>query len=620
MGQEQRPRTLLPGGPPGRRRNRRRVLPGDHGADPMQSMTNRALYGRLLGFVKPYRRHFAGGIVAMILVAATEPAIPAMLKPLLDGTFVAKDPVYVFWMPLLLVALFVVRGVLGFASSMSMVWIGGKVVEDLRKAMFERLLVLPGAFYDASTKGVLVTRVSHNVQEVTNAATNSITVLVRDTLKVVGLLAYALYLNWQLSLAIFLVGPPIMIAIKLFSRRMRRFSRASQNAMGHLTHVLEEAIQGYRVIRIFGAENYERRRFADASNRVRRYQYKVRAAGATNVPTVELMAAVVMAGLIHLGTSQTGGGLMTVGEFVAYFTALGLMMSPLKSLTNVSQSIQRGLAAAEHAFALMDEAAEPDEGKLEAGRLAGHLRFEDVSFRYPKGAADALSGVSFDVPAGRTVALVGPSGSGKTTVASLMPRFYSPQGGRITIDGIDIHALSLRSLRANIALVSQGVVLFNDTVRANIAYGVVPPPPDEAVVEAARAAHALEFIERMPQGLDTPIGEDGVLLSGGQRQRIAIARALLKDAPILILDEATSALDTDSELQVQAALEALQCNRTTLVIAHRLSTIQGADEILVLRGGAVVERGTHRELLELGGAYADLHRKQFQETDAGETA
>ncbi|MCU0971134.1 MAG: ABC transporter ATP-binding protein, partial [Gammaproteobacteria bacterium] len=398
----------------------------------MDPTSSRALYGRLLGYVKPYRKQFAGGIVAMILLAATEPAIPALLKPLLDGTFVAKDTEHIFWVPVLLVVLFLLRGILAFASGMSMVWIGGKVVEDLRRAMFDRLLVLPAAFYDVSTKGMLVTRVSHNVQEVTNAATNAITVLVRDSLKVLGLLGYALYLNWKLSLAIFLVGPPIMIAVKLFARRMRRFSRASQNAMGHLTHVLEEAIQGYRVIRIFGAESYERRRFADASNRVRRYQYKVRAAGATNVPTVELMAAVVMAGLIHVGTSQTGGGLMTVGEFVAYFAALGLMMAPLKSLTNVSQPIQRGLAAAEHAFALMDEPAEPDEGKVHAGRLEGRLRFEDVRFRYPRGTADALDGVSFEVPPGRTVALVGPSGSGKTTVASLVPRFYSPQGGRIT--------------------------------------------------------------------------------------------------------------------------------------------------------------------------------------------
>jgi subfamily B ATP-binding cassette protein MsbA len=304
---------------------------------------------------------------------------------------------------------------------------------------------------------------------------------------------------------------------------------------------------------------------------------------------------------------------MSVGEFVAFFAAIGLMMAPLKSLTNVSQPIQRGLAAAEHIFALIDEEAERDTGSRVAGRLEGHVAFEDVGFRYPTAASDALGGVSFEVPAGHTVALVGPSGSGKTTVASLVPRFYAPTHGRILIDGTDVRELTLASLRANVALVSQDVVLFNDTVRANIAYGISPPPRDAAVRDAARAAYALEFIERMPQGLDTPIGEDGVLLSGGQRQRIAIARALLKDAPVLILDEATSALDTESERQIQAAVEALKRNRTTLVIAHRLSTIQRADEILVMANGVIVERGTHAQLLERGGAYAELHHKQFQE-------
>jgi len=341
----------------------------------------------------------------------------------------------------------------------------------------------------------------------------------------------------------------------------------------------------------------------------------VQAAGTANVPIVELMAASVMAGLIYAGTSMTGSDALSIGEFVAFFTAIGLMLSPLKSLTNVSQPIQRGLAAAEHIFAVIDEDAEQDRGTVNAGRLDGRVTFEDVRFRYPTGTTEALRGISFEVPAGRTVALVGPSGSGKTTIASLVPRFYLPSAGRIVIDGTDIEEFTLRSLRANIALVSQDVVLFNDSVRANIAYGTSPPPPDEAILEAARAANALEFIERMPAGLDTPIGEDGVLLSGGQRQRIAIARALLKDAPILILDEATSALDTESERQIQEALETLQQNRTTLVIAHRLSTIQRADEILVLQDGTIVERGTHTELLGRGGAYAELHRKQFLDTD-----
>jgi len=585
----------------------------------MAEVKSRELYLRLLGFVRPYRRQFGGGIVAMILLAATEPAIPALMKPLLDGTFVQRDPDFIFWMPILLVVLFALRGLFAFASTMAVVWVGGRVVQDLRQAIFERLLVLPTGFYDTSVTGILLARVTHNVSEVTTAATNAVTVLVRDSLKVVGLLAFALYLNWQLSLAIFLIGPPIVVAVRLFARRMRRFSRSAQDAVGHLTHVVEEVVQGHKVVKVFGGEAYERRRFEDAANRVRRFQYKVRAAGAANVPIVELLAAMLIAGLVYAGTSLAGSASLTVGEFVAFFTAIGLLMAPVKSLTNVSQPIQRGLAAAENIFDLMDEAPEIDTGRINADRLRGELAFEDVGFRYPTAASDALRGVSFAVPAGHTVALVGPSGSGKTTIASLVPRFYAPSSGRILLDGMDTRELTLRSLRANIAVVSQDVVLFNDTVRANIAYGIVPAPTDDRVVEAAHAAHAMEFIERMPAGLDTPIGEDGVLLSGGQRQRIAIARALLRDAPVLILDEATSALDTESERQIQAALLNLKRNRTTLVIAHRLSTIEHADEILVMQEGRIVERGTHAVLLARGGVYAELHRKQFGDAETSMT-
>lgn len=582
----------------------------------MKRRRGRELYFRLLGYVRPYRKQFAGGILAMVLLALTEPAIPALLKPLLDGTFVSRDPVFMLWTPLLLVLLFFLRGLFSFASSMSMVWVGGMLVRDLRQAMFGRLLALPASFFDSSVTGILLARVTSNVTAVTTAATKALTVLVRDSLKLVGLLGYALYLNWRLAVAIFLIGPPIAIAVRKFARRMRRSSRDAQDAIGHLTHVVEEAVQGHRVVKVFGGETYEQQRFDHISNRVRRLQYKVHAADNASVPIVELMAAIVMAALIYAGTAMAGSNAMSIGEFVAFFTAIGLMMSPLKSLTSINQPIQSGLAAADHVFEVMDETPESDTGTRDAGRLAGRVTFEGVRFQYPTGTVEALRGISFEVPAGHSVALIGPSGSGKTTVASLLPRFYSHTAGRIAIDGIDIGEFTLRSLRANIALVSQDVVLFNDTVRANIAYGIVPTPPEDAVREAARAAYALEFIERMPKGFDTPIGEDGVLLSGGQRQRLAIARALLKDAPILILDEATSALDTESERQIQAALETLQRNRTTLVIAHRLSTIQRADEILVMQEGSIVERGTHTRLLEQGGVYAELYHKQFSEPGA----
>ena len=574
-------------------------------------LTSRQLYLRLLRYVRPYARPFTIGIVAMIGLALTEPAIPAILKPLLDTGFIEKNIDSIHHLLLLMVLLFLARGIANIVSGIAIGWVAGRVVLDLRKDMFERLLVLPASYYDHHPTGNIISKVTFNVTQVTNAATKTLTVLVKDSFTVLGLLAYAIYLNWQLTLAIFLAFPPIMLTVRAFSRRMRRFSLAFQNTLGDMTHVLEEAAKAHKVIKVFGAQQRERDRFHVVANRVRQFQYKVIVAGSANVPVVEFITAVLFSGIVYVGTRQAVENELSVGGLVAFFAAIGLMTSPIKRLTNTSQPLQKGLAAAEIIFDLVDEPAEPDKGARDLKSADGDLTFEGVWFRYNESADDTLQDVSFQVPRGTTLALVGPSGSGKTTIAGLLPRFYEPYRGRILLDGIDISALSLSALRRQISYVGQDVVLFNDSVRVNIAYGMDPLPDDDRIIAAARAANAWEFIAQMPQGLDTLIGENGVRLSGGQRQRLAIARAILKDAPVLILDEATSALDTKSEQLVQQALERVRQGRTTLVIAHRLSTIENADRLLVIDKGHVVESGTHAELVNAGGAYAALYHGQL---------
>lgn len=577
-----------------------------------RSLTSAALYWRLLGYVKPYWRAFAVSLVAMAVVAASEPALPAMMKPLLDGTFVERDMRIITLMPLAILVLFAVRGVATYIGSYAINWVGNKVIVDLRKAMFERLLTLPSTYYNDHPSGNVMSKLTFDVTQVMHAATNVVTVAVKDVLTIVGLLGWLLWLDWKMTLLMLVIVPAIVGIVRVLSKRLRHSSRMAQQSMGDLTHVLQEALEGHREVKLFGGADYEKQRFVETSERVRRAAMKQAIAAAINVPLVQMVAACALAFVVYLATRQADSDISTVGGFVSFIMAMLMTTAPLKRLTSVNEYLQRGLAAAESVFEIVDERAEEDTGRIEQQRSAGHLVFEGVSFRYAGREAEALNGIDLELRPGETVALVGQSGSGKSTLVSLVPRFYEPSAGRILLDGEDIRDIRLVSLRANIALVSQHVVLFNDTIAGNIAYGAMRAASREQIVAAARAAHAMTFIEALPDGLDTSVGEKGVKLSGGQRQRLAIARALLRDAPILILDEATSALDTESERHVQAALATLVKGRTTLVIAHRLSTIENADRIVVLDQGRIVEAGTHRELLAREGAYARLHRMQFR--------
>ncbi len=577
------------------------------------SPSSRALYFRLLTYVRPYWRILVAGLIATAFAAATEPLFPALLKPLLDSGFSVDSTQPPLLVAGMIVGIFVLRGILGFLASYAMSWVQNRVITDIRQELFNRLMRLPAPYFDSTPSSTLISKVTYDVTNIASASTSVGTVLIRDSLTLVGLLSWLLYLNWQLTVITLLAAPFIALFTRFFGKRLRNMSRSSQKGMALMTETLQEGIACQKVIKVFGGETQEENRFSHVNNALRGYGMRQSIAAAATTPAIHLIASFAVAIVVYIAMMQSQAGQTTVGSFVSFITAMLMLLAPLKHIASVNAPLQNGLAAAESIFRTLDEAPEEDHGTLAPSRVNGQITLENLHLRYAHGERDALDGITLEIQPGQTVALVGTSGGGKTTLANVIPRFYNPTSGRVLIDGHDTQEMTLASLRAQIAIVSQDVVLFNDTVAANMAYGFSRDATKEAIEAAALAAHALDFIRALPEGFDTIIGENGSRLSGGQRQRIAIARAILKDAPILILDEATSALDNESERLVQEALETLMQGRTTLVIAHRLSTIERADCIVVLQHGKIVESGTHRELLTHDGVYAQLYKLQFAE-------
>ena len=570
-------------------------------------------YLRLLSYGKPYWLIFSIGVIAMLVFAVTDTGFAFLIKTLTDSFAGTEssfdvDQIKVF-LPLAVIIIFFVRGISGFFSVYNIAWIGRQVIKLLRGEVYNKFLTLPTLFLDRESNAELLSKVTYNIEQVAESTSNILTVLIRDTLTIIVLTAYMIFLSPMLASVIFIVAPAIALLVRFLSQLFRRYSERIQDSMGDVTHAIKETLQNHRIIKIFDGQDFEKERFSVVNENNRKHNMKLFSTKAIGDAVTIFLSSLGVAGVVYVATLDEVRSTMTVGDFSGFITAMVLLMTPLKRLTNVNAMIQKGIAAAGSIFSLIDEKDERDRGTTEAGRVGGSISFQDVNFSYDDNKR-TLEGINLTIHSNEKLAIVGKSGSGKTTLVNLIPRFYDISSGKLMIDSENIENYSLRSLRSNISLVTQEVTLFNDTIFNNIAYGKYS---DDEVRRAVSSAHMDEFIDSLPDGLNTVVGDQGILLSGGQRQRIAIARALLKDAPILILDEATSALDSESEQHIQKALDQLMENRTTLVIAHRLSTIENADRIIVLSKGHIVEEGTHDELLNNDAEYASLHRLQFND-------
>jgi subfamily B ATP-binding cassette protein MsbA len=571
-----------------------------------------AYYRRLLTLAFVHWPVFAVSIVGMILVAGTDTALAAYMKPLMDEGFVNRDPDTIRQLPLLLVGIFVVRVFAIFISMYCISWIGRRVILVLRERMFSKLLLLPKAFYDNATSGEIISKFTFDVEQVANASTKAITIIVRDIFTIIGLLAWMFYLSVTLTLILLTTGPLIALLVSFVTKKFRKLSKRIQSSMGDVSRIVEESIKAQIVVKVFGGRDYEESQFDKINDQNRRQNMRMIATQALSTPTIRLIVGIGLAIIIYLVTRDESMSIVSPGTFASYMVSLTFLFGPVKRLADVNVELQRGIAAAESIFRLIDLENEKDDGSYAVDRVSGDIEFNNVGFRYRTAKEVALVDINLDIKAGETVAFVGRSGSGKSTLLNLLPRLYEVTEGSITLDGHDIRDYKLDNLRSHIAFVGQDVVLFNDTVAHNIAYGAMRNADIAQIEEAARSAYADEFIRGLKDGYQTVVGERGLMLSGGQRQRIAIARALLANSPVLILDEATSALDTESERYIQSSLDLLMRNRTTLVIAHRLSTIENADKIIVLDAGRIVEAGSHQQLLDLKGVYAALHQMQFE--------